>query len=247
MADNAYEEIFNCDVIDVNGDRVGSVGQVYLDDQTGQPSWVTVKTGLFGLKETFVPLEQAIVADGKIATPYASEKIKEAPRVDPDKHLDADEEAELYDYYGIATVVAVEPEAVAVIAEEAGQSPAPSAAEKIAELDAAEAEVAAQANENIADSGESVIVEELNAADAQDTSASEMIADLDAAEAAVVPQAAVVANAAVDETAAGETVVGETIVDESVASESAGEESGDDDSSAEPTVAITGEDLYDAR
>ena len=42
MADNAYEELFNCDVIDVNGDRVGSVGQVYLDDQTGQPSWVTV-------------------------------------------------------------------------------------------------------------------------------------------------------------------------------------------------------------
>ena len=118
MADNAYEELFNCDVIDVNGDRVGSVGQVYLDDQTGQPSWVTVKTGLFGLKETFVPLEQAIVADGKITTPYSTEKIKDAPRVDPDKHLDADEEAQLYNYYGIATIVAVEPDAAAEAASE---------------------------------------------------------------------------------------------------------------------------------
>lgn len=121
MADNAYEELFNCDVVDVNGDKVGSVGQVYLDDQTGQPSWVTVKTGLFGLKETFVPLEQAVVADGKITTPYAADKVKEAPRVDPDKHLDADEEAELYGYYGIATVVAVEPEAVAQTEDEAAE------------------------------------------------------------------------------------------------------------------------------
>lgn len=80
---------------------------------------MTVKTGLFGLKETFVPLEQAIVADGKITTPYSTEKIKEAPRVDPDKHLDAVlEEAQLYNYYGIATIVAVEPHAAAEAASE---------------------------------------------------------------------------------------------------------------------------------
>lgn len=155
MADNAYEELFNCDVIDVNGDRVGSVGQVYLDDQTGQPSWVTVKTGLFGLKETFVPLEQAIVANGKITTPYESEKIKEAPRVDPDKHLDADEEAELYDYYGIATVVAVEPEEVAAATglDEDADAVAEDAA-VVAEAEVTEDVVVTEESEDHGDSGE---------------------------------------------------------------------------------------------
>ncbi|WP_424224629.1 PRC-barrel domain-containing protein [Brooklawnia sp.] len=105
MAESNYEDLFNSDVVDVNGNKIGSIGQVYLDDQTGQPSWVTVKTGWFGLKETFVPLEQAVVTEGTITVPYTEEKVKEAPRVDPDKHLDADEEAQLYAYYGIATVL----------------------------------------------------------------------------------------------------------------------------------------------
>lgn len=107
MANN-YEDLFNSDVVDVNGDKIGAVGQVYLDDHTGQPSWVTVKTGWFGLKETFVPLEQAVLTNGIITVPYLAEKVKDAPRVDPDKHLDADEEAQLYSYYGIATVLASE-------------------------------------------------------------------------------------------------------------------------------------------
>lgn len=28
----------------------------YLDDATGQPTWVTVSTGLFGTRESFAPL-----------------------------------------------------------------------------------------------------------------------------------------------------------------------------------------------
>lgn len=131
MADSNYEDLFNSDVIDVAGNRVGGIGQVYLDDQTGQPSWVTVKTGLFGLKETFVPLEQAEIGDGRIKVPYTAERVKDAPRVDPDKHLDADEEAQLYEYYGIATIPAddstpIEPaERMAVTDEPAPQVAGP--------------------------------------------------------------------------------------------------------------------------
>lgn len=135
MADNTYEDLFNSDVVDVNGNKIGAIGQVYLDDQTGQPSWVTVKTGWFGLKETFVPLELAIVADGVITVPYSEEKVKDAPRVDPDKHLDADEEAQLYSYYGIATVLASD-EPAAEAPEDVLEAPqpvvaAPSAAEGV--------------------------------------------------------------------------------------------------------------------
>ncbi|MET4096300.1 PRC-barrel domain-containing protein, partial [Arthrobacter sp. UYCu712] len=46
-------------VMSPDGEKIGGIGQVYLDDDTDKPSWVTVKTGLFGLRESFVPLEGA--------------------------------------------------------------------------------------------------------------------------------------------------------------------------------------------
>ncbi|MFP5393983.1 MAG: hypothetical protein ACLGI6_20980, partial [Gammaproteobacteria bacterium] len=35
-----------------NSGKIGSIGQIYVDDSTGTPNWVTVKTGLFGSAET---------------------------------------------------------------------------------------------------------------------------------------------------------------------------------------------------
>lgn len=87
---------------DRTGEKIGSVQQVYLDDQTGRPEWVTVKTGLFGMKESFVPLAGAHrEGDGlKVAT--TKDVVKEAPRVDADQHLDPSQESELYAHYGLA-------------------------------------------------------------------------------------------------------------------------------------------------
>jgi len=85
-----------------SGDKIGTVGQVYLDDQTGAPEWATTKTGLFGSSETFVPLAGAQVSAEQLTVPYDEETVKGAPNVDPDNgHLSADEEAELYRYYGL--------------------------------------------------------------------------------------------------------------------------------------------------
>ena len=38
------------------GQKLGEVTTVYRDQATGEPEWLTVMTGPFGLKETFVPL-----------------------------------------------------------------------------------------------------------------------------------------------------------------------------------------------
>lgn len=155
-----YEDLFDADVFDQHGTRVGPVGQVYLDDQTGAATWATVKTGLFGLKETFVPLSKAVVDGQKLTVPYDAQLIKDAPRVDPDKHLDAAEEAELYAHYGITNVMAAEIADEAPLAAdepaveedptgEAAEEPivAPEAAEEIAEPESTEpvAETAAEA------------------------------------------------------------------------------------------------------
>lgn len=104
MADDNYDDLYNSDVVDRDGKKIGGVGQVYLDDKTGNPTWVTVKTGLFGTKENFVPLAHADLNDGQIKVPYSDSMVKDAPTVDPDRHLDADEEADLYKYYGIPAV-----------------------------------------------------------------------------------------------------------------------------------------------
>ncbi len=80
--------------------KIGSVGQIYLDNDTDRPEWVTVKTGLFGTKETFVPLADATVSGNDVHVPYGKDKVKDAPRVDADGALSPAEEDELYAYYG---------------------------------------------------------------------------------------------------------------------------------------------------
>jgi uncharacterized protein (TIGR02271 family) len=83
------------------GDKLGSVGQFYLDDRTGQPAWVTVKTGLFGTKASFVPLAEAVPQGDGIAVPYSKDMVTGAPGQDADDHLSPEDEAELYRYYGL--------------------------------------------------------------------------------------------------------------------------------------------------
>ena len=83
-------------------DKVGRIGQIFLDDQTGKPEWATVNTGFFGTSESFVPLADAHRADGGLAVPYTKSQIKDAPNVDPESgHLSEDQEADLYRHYGL--------------------------------------------------------------------------------------------------------------------------------------------------
>lgn len=51
------DALYGRSVVDQSGNKIGEIGQVYLDDASGQPAWVTVKTGLFGRNETFVPFK----------------------------------------------------------------------------------------------------------------------------------------------------------------------------------------------
>ena len=90
-------------VVTTSGDKIGSIGQVYLDDQTGEPSFVTANTGLFGTSQSFVPLQRASVRDGDIVVDYDKDTVKNAPRIDDDGKLSPDEEEDrLYEYYGLA-------------------------------------------------------------------------------------------------------------------------------------------------
>ncbi|TLM86075.1 PRC and DUF2382 domain-containing protein [Pseudarthrobacter sp. NamE5] len=86
-------------VIGSDGEKIGSIGQLYADDDTGEPTWVTVKTGLFGTSQSFVPVEGAHSQGDDLVVPYTKEHVKDAPRVDVDGHLTPEEEDRLYTYY----------------------------------------------------------------------------------------------------------------------------------------------------
>jgi uncharacterized protein (TIGR02271 family) len=91
----------NGNVVTTSGDKIGSIGQIYLDDQTGDPSFVTANTGLFGTSQSFVPLQGASVRDGNIVVNYDKDTVKNAPRIDDDGKLSPEEEDRLYEYYGL--------------------------------------------------------------------------------------------------------------------------------------------------
>src|ERR671920_2277202 len=85
-----------------DGDKIGKVGQVFLDDQSGRPEFVTVNAGLFGTSETFIPVSGASFTGDRLEVPYTKDKVKGAPNVGVDSgHLDESEEQRLYDYYGM--------------------------------------------------------------------------------------------------------------------------------------------------
>ena len=101
LEQHQIDQVRGSDAYGSDGDKLGRVGEVYLDDQTGQPEWFTVNTGLFGTNESFVPLAEASFSDGRLTVPYTKDKIKGAPNVASDGHLSPDEERQLYTYYGV--------------------------------------------------------------------------------------------------------------------------------------------------
>jgi len=103
ITDQQISQVIGTTAYDADGDKVGKVAEIYLDDETGRPEWATVNTGLFGTKETFVPLAQADLSGDQLRFPYDKAKIKDAPKVDTDGHLSPQEEEELYRYYGLGS------------------------------------------------------------------------------------------------------------------------------------------------
>jgi len=96
-----YRDVSGRTVIGQDGQKIGTAGTLFVDDDSGRPEWVTVKTGLFGAGESFVPLRDASLRGEELLVPYDTEMVRGAPNVDVDNgHLSADEEAVLYRYYG---------------------------------------------------------------------------------------------------------------------------------------------------
>lgn len=96
-------EVIGTTVYGVDRQKVGKVGHVFFDDQSGNPEFATVRTGMFGGRESVVPLERAELVQGELSVPYDVQQVKDAPTVDVEEgHLPEQEEARLYRHYGMS-------------------------------------------------------------------------------------------------------------------------------------------------
>jgi PRC-barrel domain/Domain of unknown function (DUF2382) len=86
-------------VLDRDGERLGKLGAVYLDEE-GRPAFGGVRTGLFGHRESVVPLHEAAAEGDDLRVPYGADEVSSAPNVDPEVELSREEEAELLAHFG---------------------------------------------------------------------------------------------------------------------------------------------------
>jgi uncharacterized protein (TIGR02271 family) len=89
------------DLVDSNHDKIGTINEVYVDRQTGEPKFVAVKTGLLGSKVSLVPIEEGQSHSDHVAVPYSKDQVKDAPNIDADAELSEQEEQRLYEHYGL--------------------------------------------------------------------------------------------------------------------------------------------------
>ncbi len=102
ITEHEIDHVIGSTLYSQDDEKIGRVGQVFLDDNTGQPEFLTVNTGLFGTSESFVPAQEASYSSDRVVVPFGKDQVKDAPNVDVDGgHLDESQERQLFDYYGL--------------------------------------------------------------------------------------------------------------------------------------------------
>ena len=81
-------------MVDADGDKIGTVEDIH-------PSGRDCPTLAEGRKHTLVPIRDAeVVGENELRVPLDKEKVKDAPRIEPDGELSPDEERKLWEHYG---------------------------------------------------------------------------------------------------------------------------------------------------
>lgn len=102
MATNRQiRELLDATAYDVDGDKLGNVKEVYINDTTGQPDFVEVNHGLFGMNSSLVPLRGHSLSGEDLRLAFNKDRIKDAPDLEGDAHLSTDEQQSLYAHYGL--------------------------------------------------------------------------------------------------------------------------------------------------
>lgn len=87
-------------LVDRDGDKIGKLDDVYVDVETDEPMFGTVKEGLIGRHLTFVPLGGITIGPDNLQVRVSKEQVKEAPNIEPHgDELSQEDESVLYHHY----------------------------------------------------------------------------------------------------------------------------------------------------
>lgn len=101
-------DLLSATAYDNNGGKLGDVNEVFVDDASGQPTFVDVNHGLFGMGNSLVPLRGHSVDGDSLTLGFAKDRIKNAPDFDSDKPLTPQQQTEIYEHYGISEAADVQ-------------------------------------------------------------------------------------------------------------------------------------------
>lgn len=96
--------LFNATAFDSQGEKLGDVKEIFVDDASGQPTFVEVNHGLFGMNSSLVPLRGHRFNGSntdELVLAFPKDRIKDAPGIDSDAGLSVEEQNEIYRHYGI--------------------------------------------------------------------------------------------------------------------------------------------------
>lgn len=89
-----------CDLVDPDGETIGGIQALYVDDTSGAPEFAVVRFGLLRREEHLVPLATAEEADDRILVPFERSLVEEAPGADDAERLTPEDERRIYEHYG---------------------------------------------------------------------------------------------------------------------------------------------------
>src|SRR5690348_8645637 len=93
------QHVNGVDVFAADGQKIGSAGRLYLDDQTGEPKWISVRSGTAGATESFVPVDEATLSGDRLEIPFDKDRVEGAPRIRAGGDLRPADEDLLRTYY----------------------------------------------------------------------------------------------------------------------------------------------------
>jgi len=102
MTNEELERWLGRKVVDPEGQKIGSLADIYIDDATGEPEWLAIVTGLFGSRISFVPLTGATELGDDVLVTYPKAVVKDGPNIDADGQLSEGEEEQLYRHFGLS-------------------------------------------------------------------------------------------------------------------------------------------------
>ncbi len=85
-----------------DGEKIGSVDEIFYDEATNEPEWVSVGTGLLGRKTVLVPVRGATLEEDGLRAPFSKKQLEGAPDIDlSGGEISQEREQELYAHFGL--------------------------------------------------------------------------------------------------------------------------------------------------